>query len=177
MALPSSGAISMNAVAVELGISSSNLSLNDSRVRGLAGVSSGQISMSSLRGKSNAVGVSSLAVVITSGQVGQWSIGQMPAVIAGNRSYSFAKITFADGSKASSMTVVVGLASTSVSGLVISRTSQAASSGVVQVRIKSTSGATALISMELVFGAQAIPVQSGSQADMTSTTYATYLGA
>ena len=53
MTLPASGSISMAQVAAELGISAVGLSLNDSRVRNLAGVgASGPISMSSLLGKS-----------------------------------------------------------------------------------------------------------------------------
>jgi hypothetical protein len=50
--LPTSGSISMSQVAAELGISATGLSLNDSRVRSLAGKPSGAISMSDLRGKS-----------------------------------------------------------------------------------------------------------------------------
>lgn len=53
MALPSSGTITMAMIATELGISPTGLSLNDSRVRTLAGVPSGAISMSNLYGKSN----------------------------------------------------------------------------------------------------------------------------
>ena len=53
MALPSSGPITMAQVAAELGISASGLSLNDSRVRQLAGKPSGAISMADLRGKSS----------------------------------------------------------------------------------------------------------------------------
>lgn len=52
MALPSSGPISMYMVAEELGISIYDLSLNDSRVRNLAGIPSGPISLSDLYGKS-----------------------------------------------------------------------------------------------------------------------------
>ncbi|WP_188013153.1 hypothetical protein [Photobacterium damselae] len=54
MALPSSGSISMSQVAAELGIPATGLSLNDQRVRVLAGRLSGTISFSDLRGKSNA---------------------------------------------------------------------------------------------------------------------------
>ena len=53
MTLPSSGPITMAQVAAELGISASGLSLNDSRVRQLAGKPSGAISMADLRGKSS----------------------------------------------------------------------------------------------------------------------------
>ena len=53
MALPSSGSITMAMIATELGISPTGLSLNDSRVRTLAGVPSGAISMANLYGKSN----------------------------------------------------------------------------------------------------------------------------
>lgn len=51
MALPSSGPITMAQVAAEIGISASGLSLDDSRVRTLAGRPSGSISMSDLLGK------------------------------------------------------------------------------------------------------------------------------
>jgi hypothetical protein len=53
MTTPSSGSISIQNIATELSISVNVLSLNDSRVRTLAGVSSGTISMGNLRGKSN----------------------------------------------------------------------------------------------------------------------------
>jgi len=54
MTLPSSGQISMNDVNVELDRSgTTTISLNDADVRALAGVPSGQISLSNLYGKSN----------------------------------------------------------------------------------------------------------------------------
>lgn len=54
MALPSTGPISLANVNVELGFSSTaTISLNQTSVRTLAGVASGAISMSDLRGKSN----------------------------------------------------------------------------------------------------------------------------
>ena len=55
MALPSSGPITMAMVAAELGISAAGLSLDDSRVRQLAGKPSGTISFSDLLGKSSVV--------------------------------------------------------------------------------------------------------------------------
>ncbi len=54
MALPSTGPISLANVNVELGLSSTaTISLNQANVRTLAGVASGTISMSNLRGKTN----------------------------------------------------------------------------------------------------------------------------
>ena len=54
MALPSTGAISLNAVNVELGLSgTTTISMNQASVRTLFGVASGQISMSDGYGKSN----------------------------------------------------------------------------------------------------------------------------
>lgn len=53
MTLPSTGSISLSQVNTELNLTAtSRISLNDSGVRSLAGVNSGQISMSNLRGKS-----------------------------------------------------------------------------------------------------------------------------
>lgn len=52
MTLPT-GTIDMNQIAVELGITNVGINLNDSRVRALAGVGSGTISMSNLQGKSS----------------------------------------------------------------------------------------------------------------------------
>lgn len=56
MTLQSSGQISIADIAAELGISSSGLSLDDSRCRALAGKPSGQIAMSDFYGKSAAAG-------------------------------------------------------------------------------------------------------------------------
>jgi hypothetical protein len=56
MALPSTGQISMSQVNTELGLASTTLiSLNQSSVRTLAGISTGQIALSNLWGKSNNV--------------------------------------------------------------------------------------------------------------------------
>lgn len=54
MALPGSGAISLSQVNTELGLAATTaISLNQTNVRNLAGVASGQISMSNLHGKSS----------------------------------------------------------------------------------------------------------------------------
>ena len=53
MPFPATGAITLAMIATELGISQTGLSLNDSRVRALAGKASGAIALSDLRGKSN----------------------------------------------------------------------------------------------------------------------------
>ena len=52
-----SGQISLNDVNVELGVAgTTTISMNQTNVRTLAGVPSGQISMSNLQGKSNQIG-------------------------------------------------------------------------------------------------------------------------
>ena len=54
MALPSSGQITLNQVNVELGLSgTAQIGMNDSAVRGLFDVASGEIEMSDGYGKSN----------------------------------------------------------------------------------------------------------------------------
>lgn len=81
MALPSSGPISMAMVAAEIGISASGLSLNDSRVRQLAGRPSGAISFADLHGKSWIIAPTLwLSSVDGSGQSGgRWYIGMFNA--------------------------------------------------------------------------------------------------
>ena len=64
MTLPASGPISMSQVAAELGISATGLSLNDSRVRALAGKPSGAISFADLLGKSAAGVVNPLPITV-----------------------------------------------------------------------------------------------------------------
>lgn len=60
MALSSSGSITMAMIATELGISPTGLSLNDPRVRTLAGVASGPIAIQNLLGKQNFVKLNDL---------------------------------------------------------------------------------------------------------------------
>lgn len=55
MALPSTGPITLQMIADELGISATGLTLNNSAVRALAGKPSGPISMGDLRGKSASI--------------------------------------------------------------------------------------------------------------------------
>lgn len=66
MTLPSTGSVSISQVATELGISQTGLSLNDARVRALAGVLSGPISFSNLRGKTK-LSVTANSVLATRG--------------------------------------------------------------------------------------------------------------
>jgi hypothetical protein len=82
MALPASGAISFNAINVELGLTATaQISLNDSAVRTLFGVSSGAISMSQGYGKSNRV---SVTVTLASNQI-NYTLGtaQIPGYASG----------------------------------------------------------------------------------------------
>lgn len=51
MTLPASGAMSLSMIAAELGIAATGLSLNDSRVRQLAGKPTGAISLADFYGK------------------------------------------------------------------------------------------------------------------------------
>jgi hypothetical protein len=83
MALPSSGAISFNAINVELGLSgTAQISLNDGAVRTLFGVASGAISMSDGYGKSSSVDVT----VTLSANTTDYTLdtAQIPGYQAGN---------------------------------------------------------------------------------------------
>ena len=68
MTLPASGSISLSQVNTELGRSSTAaLSMNDSGLRTLFGVGSGQISMSSGYGKSSYTAPSGINVLVIAG--------------------------------------------------------------------------------------------------------------
>lgn len=79
MTLPSSGAISLSAVNVELGrASTAAISLGETAVRNLAGIASGAISLSNLYGKSLVTGTT---ITVTEGQYDTG--GKVPFVYAG----------------------------------------------------------------------------------------------
>ena len=80
MTLPT-GQITMAQVATELGISSTNLNLNDSRVRALAGKTTGQIAMSDLRGKSSVKREPASGENYVAGQTEWAGIGSSPTNI------------------------------------------------------------------------------------------------
>ena len=82
MALPSSGAISLNNVNVELGLTATaQISMNDAAVRTLFGVASGAIGMNNGYGKSNRVSVT----VTLASNTTDYTLGtaQIPGYIAG----------------------------------------------------------------------------------------------
>lgn len=88
MTLPASGLISIGMVAAELGIGLP-LSLGDSRVRALAGVPSGTISLSNLYGKSGAAPLSatgSNASAFASSFSSPGTVSCAPSVMAGGGS-------------------------------------------------------------------------------------------
>ena len=125
MTLPT-GQISMSQVNVELGLSSTaQISLNDSAVRSLAGVASGQISMDNLRGKSaggtftpnggtssgsplyiaNNSATSAVTATITCSASATWTYVRTTAIGAGS-------VNVANGASATSITFTVGFGST-----------------------------------------------------------------
>lgn len=98
MALPSTGAISMSQVRIELK-RSGTIALNDSDVRSLAGKTSGTISMNDLRGKSNSIYVSNkLVFSFTASGIttqGNWSktFSLQNSVISGTFTMNYNKQT------------------------------------------------------------------------------------
>lgn len=85
MTLPASGAISIGQVAAELGIGLP-LSLGDSRVRTLAGVATGPISLSNLYGKSNGTPLAATSQSDSNyadSSVSGGTVGCSPSVAAG----------------------------------------------------------------------------------------------
>jgi hypothetical protein len=100
MSLPASGSISMSQIAAELSIGSGGLNLNDSRVRGLAGIGSGTISFSSLRGKSNvqpltatSSGTDGSAISASGGGVVTGSVTANPSGSTGSYTYAWVIIS------------------------------------------------------------------------------------
>lgn len=89
-ALPSSGAISASQIADELKIPHSNVNLNDSRLRSLAGRPSGTISFSDFHGKANSIADLTMYVGILPGfdtnYVGYYEHGGQGSI---NPRYSF----------------------------------------------------------------------------------------
>jgi hypothetical protein len=88
MALPASGAISFNAINVELGLTATaQISLNDSAVRTLFGVSSGAIAMNVGYGKANRVSVT----VTIAANTTNYTLGtaQIPGYVAGKTDVTF----------------------------------------------------------------------------------------
>lgn len=116
MPLPTTGPISLGAVAAELGRSvGSTISLGEAAVRNLAGVPTGAISLSQLYGKSSlsfspAGGTSSAAAVLLS----DWNAGggtasvtitcSQPAVWVHSRSGTSGSASVTSGGSASSIT-------------------------------------------------------------------------
>lgn len=80
MPLPSTGPISMADIRSELGLSGA-ISLGQSNVRSLAGLASGAIAMSALRGKSAAIGLASFNLsAVASGTMCGFSRGAFGSV-------------------------------------------------------------------------------------------------
>jgi len=85
MTLPASGPLTLGQVAAELGIGLP-LSLGDTRVRALAGVASGPISLGQLRGKSGATPLSATArddFGSANTQYGPGTVSCSPSITAG----------------------------------------------------------------------------------------------
>lgn len=90
MTLPATGSISMSQVATELGISQTGLSLNDARVRALAGVLSGPISFSNLRGKTKlSVTANSVYATNNTGITGPISGNSAATPVGGTAPYTY----------------------------------------------------------------------------------------
>jgi hypothetical protein len=81
MTLPVSGAISFNAINVELGVAgTTTANINQASYRTLAGVASGQISLSNFYGKSNRV---SISTTLAGGATGSLNVTTIGGYVAG----------------------------------------------------------------------------------------------
>lgn len=140
MTLPASGPISIGMVAAELGIAKP-LSLGDSRVRALAGVPSGPISLGQLRGKS-AVGPLTLTGMDDYGsadsQFGGGTVSCSPSVYAAGgvepKTYAWSTLSNPRGA-----TVILGTSSSVTVRFTF--TNNATGSATVTLRCTVTDGA------------------------------------
>jgi len=140
MTLPTSGPISLSMVAAELGIARP-LSLGDSRVRVLAGVPSGPISLGQLRGKSAAGPFTVTAMdayASADTQFGSGTVSCSPAVYAAGgvdpKTYAWSTLSNPRG-----VTVILGTGSSVT--VRFTYTTNATGSATVTLRCTVTDGA------------------------------------
>lgn len=109
MTLPVSGAISLSDVNVELNKSSTALiSMNDSDARYLAGVPSGQISMSNFYGKTYAASVSYQGTFTSNSSLSSYTYTSAPIGTASSTRTVIVGVVYRSGSGVTSASVTVG---------------------------------------------------------------------